>query len=90
MRKYQQIILCFLCMPLSLLNAQVATISEKTVQLNTYSFSDPNPVPEFGKIFPYFRYDCYSNKGSMRNWKMIEMENDYIKLWVIPEIRGKI
>jgi hypothetical protein len=26
----------------------------------------------------------------MQNWKMIEMENDYIKLWVTPEIGGKI
>jgi len=90
MQIYQQFILCFLCMPLSMLNAQVAKISEKTVQLNTYLFSDPNPVPECGKIFPYFRYDGYSDRGSMHNWKMIEMENEYIKLWVVPGVGGKI
>lgn len=26
----------------------------------------------------------------MKAWKMIELENDYIKLWVAPDIGGKI
>jgi tetratricopeptide (TPR) repeat protein len=70
--------------------AQTASILEKEVQILTYPYSDPDPVPQFGKIFPYFRYDGYALNGSMRNWKVVEMENDYIKLWVIPEIGGKI
>ena len=70
--------------------AQTASIIEKEVQILTYPYSDPDPVPQFGKIFPYFRYDGYALNGSMRNWKVVEMENDYIKLWVIPEIGGKI
>jgi len=72
------------------LYAQTALISEKQIPLQTYPFSDPNPVPEQGNIYPYFRYDGFSDKGTMRNWKMIELENDYIKLWVSPEIGGKI
>ena len=70
--------------------AQKVLISEKKIPLKTYPFSDPNPVPEFGKIFPYFRFDGYTGNGATREWKMIEMENDYIKLWVAPEIGGKI
>jgi hypothetical protein len=77
-----------------LLNANVlgqkVLINEKRIQFKTYPFSDPNPVPEFGKIFPYFRFDGFAVNGVMRDWKMIEMENDYIKLWVAPEIGGKI
>jgi tetratricopeptide (TPR) repeat protein len=80
-------VLIFIEIPVS---AQQATIKEKKVPLNTYPFSDPNPIPELGKIFPYFRYDGYSEKGSMHEWKMVEMENDYIKLWVVPEVGGKI
>jgi tetratricopeptide (TPR) repeat protein len=72
------------------LSAQQAKISEKMIPLNTYAYSDPDPVPEFDKDFPYFRFDGYTNKGNMQNWKMVEMENDYIKLWVVPEIGGKI
>lgn len=71
-------------------SAQNALISEKKVQLKTYPFSDPNPIPEFGKIYPYFRFDGFSVNGTMQDWKMVELENDYIKLWVVPDIGGKI
>ena len=70
--------------------AQTANISETQVPLLTYPFSDPDPVPAPSKFYPYFRFEGYSDKGAMRNWKMIVMENDYIKLWVAPEIGGKI
>src|ERR1035437_9056163 len=72
------------------LNAQQSFISEKEIPLITYPFSDPNPIPEFGKIYPYFRFDGYSENGVFRNWKMVEMENDFIKLWINPSIGGKI
>lgn len=70
--------------------AQTAQISEKQIPLITYPFSDPNPIPSPEKIYPYFRFEGYSDKGVTRNWKMVEMENDYIKLWITPEIGGKI
>jgi len=70
--------------------AQPAQISEKQIPLVTYSFSDPDPVPQIGKIYPYSRFEGYSDKGVMHDWKMIEMENDFIKLWITPEIGGKI
>lgn len=70
--------------------AQQSLISEKEIPLNTYPFSDPNPIPELGRIYPYFKYDGYSEKGAMSNWKMVEMENDYIKLWINPLVGGKI
>lgn len=84
------LILTVLAFPGASLIAQEASIIEKEVQLITYPFSDPDPVPQFGKIFPYFRYDGYVFNGVMRKWKVVEMENNYIKLWVIPEIGGKI
>ncbi len=74
----------------NLIFAQTAQISEKQISLLTYPFSDPDPVPVPGKIYPYFRFEGYSGKGEVRNWKMVEMENDYIKLWVVPDIGGKI
>lgn len=69
---------------------QTAQISEKQIQLLTYPFSDPNPVPMNWNIYPYYRIDGYSDKGVTQNWKMVEMENDYIQLWITPEIGGKI
>ena len=70
--------------------AQTAKITETQVPLLTYAFSDPDPVPTPGKFYPYFRFEGYSDKGVMHNWNMVVMENDYIKLWVAPEIGGKI
>lgn len=72
------------------LTAQTASVTEKIIELKTYPFSEPDPVPEFETIFPYFQFDGYEATGELRKWKMIEMENDYIKLWVAPEIGGKI
>lgn len=71
-------------------SAQNALISEKKIPLKTYPFSDPDPVPVFSKIYPYFRFDGFSVNGTMQDWKMVEMENDYVKVWVVPDIGGKI
>ena len=53
--------------------AQTAKIAETQVQLLTYAYSDPDPVPSPSKFYPYFRFEGYSDKGVMRNWKMIVM-----------------
>ena len=71
-------------------NGQKASISEKSMRFKTYDFSDPNPVPEFGRIYPYFTYEGYSATGVEKEWKIIEMENDFIKVWIMPDIGGKI
>lgn len=72
-------------------NAQnTATIREIDTTLTTYPFSDPNPVPRTGKIYPYFTYDQYTTVASPQIWKMVELENNYIRVLVTPEIGGKI
>ncbi|AYQ31893.1 DUF5107 domain-containing protein [Runella sp. SP2] len=70
--------------------AQNAVVRETTQTLTTYPFSDPDPVPKPGRIYPYFRYDGYTDKPVMKDWKFIELENDYIKVYITPEIGGKI
>lgn len=67
-----------------------ASIQEISKSLKTYPFSDPDPVAKPGRIYPYFRFDGYTDKGEMRNWKFIELENPYIKVSVTPEIGGKV
>ncbi len=70
--------------------AQKATIREETVPIKTYMFSDPDPVPNIGRIYPWFRFDGYTSKGTQRLWKMVILENPYIKVYVTPEIGGKL
>ncbi len=91
MTKVNLIILAFLLLFLPERTiAQGANVREEIIPLKTYPFSDPNPIPEFGTIYPYFRFDGYSDKGAKRDWKMVVLENDYIKLWINPEVGGKI
>lgn len=71
-------------------NASVKLI-QKT--LKTYYFSDPNPVPILGensKIYPYHRFDGYAHEGRDSVWRVIELDNDYITVWVLPDAGGKV
>lgn len=71
--------------------AQQATVTETVETVKTYPFSDPDPVADHSDLFyPYFRFDGFSAKGTDRQWKVVSLENDYIKLTLFPEIGGKI
>src|SRR6218665_287803 len=67
-----------------------AAIKEYKQSYVTYPFSDPNPIPTFTKIYPYFRFDGFTDIPVKKEWKVVELENDYIKLTILPEIGGKI
>ncbi len=70
--------------------SQQVILKETTKNMKTYSFSDPDPVPKIGRVYPYYRFDGYTDEGQMQNWKFIELENDFIKVSITPEIGGKI
>lgn len=71
--------------------AQQATVTEAVETIKTYPFSDPDPIADPSDLFyPYFRFDGFSEKGTDQQWKVISLENDYIKLTLFPEIGGKI
>src|SRR3989337_1884770 len=67
-----------------------STIKESNKVFTTYDFSDPNPIAEMGKIYPYYRFDGYTNTPTKKEWKIVELENDFIRVMVMPEIGGKI
>jgi len=69
---------------------QAASVREYNKAFKTYPFSDPNPIPAFTHIYPYFRYDGFTDKPVQKEWKVIELENAYLKLTILPEIGGKI
>jgi len=71
-------------------NKKVATIRKEPIMLVTYPYGDPSPIPEFGRLYPYNRFDGYTNAGIEQEWEMIVMENEYIKLWINPAVGGKI
>lgn len=70
-----------------------STIKEESIVLDTYGFSNPNPVPILAdnpKIYPYYKFEEYEQFSKKKEWKVITLENDYIKVMILPEIGGKI
>lgn len=67
------------------------TIKEYKKVFTTYPFSDPDPIPKPDtKVYPYYRFDGFTDKPVQKEWKVVELENDYIKLTILPEVGGKV
>lgn len=68
-----------------------ATVSVGSMELKTYPYSDPDPVPcTERKIYPYARYDGSSWTAESRTWKTVTLENEKIRVVMTPEIGGKV
>jgi tetratricopeptide (TPR) repeat protein len=69
---------------------RTATVREYKKVFRTYPYSDPNPIATPGRIYPYYRFEGYTDRPVDKEWTVVELENDYIKVMVLPEIGGKI
>jgi len=67
-----------------------STIKEYKKVFKTYGFSDPDPIARMSTIYPYYRFDGYTDKPINKEWTVIELENEFIKVMILPEIGGKI
>jgi tetratricopeptide (TPR) repeat protein len=68
-----------------------ASIREEMMEAVTYPFGDPDPAahPE-SSVYPYFSYSGYSHQGKPEEWETVVLENEYIRVIVVPAIGGKI
>ena len=89
LKKLIALTFCLLCI-LGLKAQNTPQIMEIEEEYATYPFSDPDPIPVFGKIYPYFRFDGYTTRSIKKKYKIINLENDYLKIKIFPEIGGKI
>ncbi len=74
-------------------SARRATATEEVRLLDTYPYSDPNPVPILARdprLYPYHSFQGYSATSEPREWKVITLENDLIQVFVLPEVGGKV
>lgn len=72
-------------------SARKAVVRETMQAIKTYPFSDPDPSADPSDLFyPYFRFDGFAAQGVEKSWKNVDLENDYIRLTLFPEIGGKI
>ena len=66
-------------------------VSEGTLAMPTYPFSDPDPVPCVAeKRYPYFRYDGSTASADTQSWTCVTLENDRVSVTMLPEIGGKV
>lgn len=90
----RKITICFLSVFLLLGIPAIAyensRVREYEMEFPTYAYSNPDPVPVFGKIWPYFKYQEFATKPEPEQWKIVELENDFLIVRLLPQIGGKI
>ena len=67
--------------------------TEYSETILTYPFSDTSSLPLVAKrndIYPYSRIDGFSHEGVEQEWKMVKLENDYVEVYIIPGVGGKV
>lgn len=67
-----------------------ASVREYEKTFTTYPFSNPDPVANDKGMYPYFRFDGFTDRPEEKKWKVVALENDFIKLEILPQIGGKI
>ncbi|WP_114749181.1 DUF5107 domain-containing protein [Pleomorphovibrio marinus] len=84
--------LAFFFFPLSV-KAQKAKVSVSNQSFLTYPFSDPSPIAAFAfkpDIYPYHKFEGFATEGVERDWKVITLENEFLKVTITPEIGGRV
>jgi len=73
---------------------------EENIVIPTYLAGDPEPNPMFffgrssqgaqGPVYPYPMYDTLTARKVDKTYKMVRLENQYIRIGILPEIGGRI
>jgi tetratricopeptide (TPR) repeat protein len=75
-------------------------VSEKDIVLPTYLSGDPEPNPMFffgrssqgaqAPVYPYPMYDNLTGKKEDKTYKIVYLENEYLRIGILPEIGGRV
>jgi tetratricopeptide (TPR) repeat protein len=71
---------------------------EESVSIPTYELGPPNPYPalldwqrrKWRPVYPYPFLDSLSDIKTNKNWKAVSLENEYLRVSVLPELGGHI
>ena len=73
---------------------------EEQLVIPTYLIGPPDPNPQFyfggqsqgaeHRIYPYPAYDNLTTEKVNKTYKMVYLENEYVKVGILPEIGGRI
>ncbi|MBN1443939.1 MAG: DUF5107 domain-containing protein, partial [Planctomycetes bacterium] len=99
---YTHIIL-MICLPALLRSpaaAEPARIWEEDLVLPTYAIGEPDPNPRFydgattqgaqKRIYPYPAWDVLTDRREEKTYRAVRLENEYIRITVLPELGGRI
>src|SRR4029078_9006370 len=89
---------------LTALNAVVAQSKDKPrvweapLVIPTYELNPPNPYPalldsqrrKWRPVYPYPFLDSLGNQKTNKSWKAVYLENEYLKVTVLPELGGHV
>jgi len=75
-------------------------VREADLVLPTYVAGDPEPNPMFyfgrasqgaeGRVYPYPLYDTLTDRKEDRTYRIVYLENEYVRIGILPEIGGRI
>ncbi len=89
-----------LSLAMPLLATGPVTLTEQQVKIPTYLIGPPEVNPQFyfggasqgaqQHIYPYPSYDNLTTEKVNKPYNMVYLENEYLKIGILPEIGGKI
>src|SRR5690349_21708414 len=80
--------------------AASVTVREERITLPTYLAGDPDPDPMFyfgrnsqgaeGRVYPYPLYDSLTDFRTNKTYRIVYLENEFVRIGVLPEIGGRL
>jgi tetratricopeptide (TPR) repeat protein len=78
----------------------LVTVSEEKITIPTYLIGPPDPNPQFyfggasqgaqHRIYPYPVYDNLTTEKADKVYRIVYLENEYLKIGILPDLGGKI
>jgi tetratricopeptide (TPR) repeat protein len=73
---------------------------EEQIHIPTYLVGEPEPNPVFyfgrasqgaeGRVYPYPLYDVLTGRKADKAYRIVYLENEYIRIGVLPDIGGRL
>ena len=73
---------------------------EQRISIPTYEADPPEPNPMFyfgrasqgaeGRVYPYPLYDRLTGKKVDKSYRLVYLENEYVRIGILPEIGGRV